>query len=132
VTVLLDTSALVALLDQADSHHARATEAWRALISAEEDLVISNYLLVETFALAQRRYGMAVLRSVCQKVLPLLRQVWVSPEDHDAALAAFQSVGRDLSLVDLTSFQLMRRLHIRRAFTLDRHFADQGFEVLPS
>jgi predicted nucleic acid-binding protein len=33
--------------------------------------------------------------------------------------------------VDCVSFEVMRRLGIRRAFTLDEHFREQGFEVVP-
>jgi len=37
---------------------------------------------------------------------------------------------RDLSLVDTTSFQIMRRERIDRAFAFDQHFTDAGFEEL--
>jgi predicted nucleic acid-binding protein len=33
--------------------------------------------------------------------------------------------------VDGSSFALMRRREIRRAFVLDGHFAEQGFDCLP-
>ena len=39
---------------------------------------------------------------------------------------------RKLSLVDCASFETMRRLGIQKVFTFDRHFADQGFQVLPT
>jgi predicted nucleic acid-binding protein len=38
---------------------------------------------------------------------------------------------RGLSLVDLSSFETMRRLGIRSVFTFDRHFRQYGFEILP-
>jgi predicted nucleic acid-binding protein len=41
------------------------------------------------------------------------------------------SARRRLSLVDCTSFEVMRRLGITSAFAIDRHFVEQGFEVLP-
>jgi predicted nucleic acid-binding protein len=37
----------------------------------------------------------------------------------------------DLSLVDCTSFETMRRLGLTRAFAFDPHFTEQGFEVVP-
>jgi uncharacterized protein len=39
---------------------------------------------------------------------------------------------RNLSLVDCVSFELMRRLGIRRVFCFDPHFAEQGFELVGS
>ena len=51
---------------------------------------------------------------------------------HRAAVAAvLASARRNLSLVDCASFEVMRRRGLRTAFTLDRHFAEQGFAVVP-
>jgi len=36
-----------------------------------------------------------------------------------------------LSLCDAASFIVMRDRHVRRALTLDRHFQDAGFELVP-
>ena len=38
---------------------------------------------------------------------------------------------RDVSLVDWTSFEVMRRLGIEQAFAFNDDFAAQGFGVLP-
>jgi|GEM_PF-2518604 len=35
-----------------------------------------------------------------------------------------------LRLVDCSSFQVMRQLGIQRAFAIDRHFREQGFDLL--
>jgi predicted nucleic acid-binding protein len=57
---------------------------------------------------------------------------WVLPSMHAAAKATFLAANRRrLSLVDCTSFEVMRRLRITRAFAVDPHFAEQGFEVVP-
>jgi predicted nucleic acid-binding protein len=39
---------------------------------------------------------------------------------------------RDVSLVDYTSFHVMRVGSIRKAFTFDPHFSEQGFTPVPS
>jgi len=57
---------------------------------------------------------------------------WVDDRTHDQALAALLAAGkRDLTLVDCASFVLMRRLGVRTVLTVDRHFAGQGFTVVP-
>ena|GEM_PF-3548981 len=49
-----------------------------------------------------------------------------------AGVSALLTSGREqLSLVDCVSFELMRQLGIRTAFTFDRHFEEQGFTCLP-
>lgn len=53
-------------------------------------------------------------------------------ENHGVAVTALLTAGkRQLSLVDCSSFEAMRRLGITSAFAFDRHFAEQGFEQVP-
>lgn len=37
---------------------------------------------------------------------------------------------RGLSLVDYTSFEIMRREHLNRAFAFDRHFREHGYDLV--
>ena len=132
MTTFVDTSGLLAVLDGDDAGHARAARAWRELLNADERLVTSGSVLVEVYALSRRRLGMDAVRVLATDFEPLLEVVWVEAEVHAAALGAFLAAGqRGLSLVDCTSFEVMRRGGIRRAFTLDSDFSRQGFEVLP-
>ena len=132
MTTLVDTSGLLAVLDSDDAGHARAARAWADLLRADEQLVTSSSILVEVYALTQRRLGMEAVRVLATDFEPLLDVVWVDAEVLAAALGAFLAAGqRALSLVDCTSFEVMRRSGIRRAFTLDADFARQGFEVVP-
>jgi predicted nucleic acid-binding protein len=49
---------------------------------------------------------------------------------HEAAIAALLAAGRrQLSLVDCSSFELMRRREVSRAFAFDRHFREQKFTL---
>jgi uncharacterized protein len=46
-------------------------------------------------------------------------------------MSAVLSAGRrKLSLVDCTSFEIMRQHAVRTAFAFDSHFEEQGFELL--
>ena len=132
MSVFLDTSALFAVLDADDRYHAGADEVWRELIAGTEDLVSTNYVLVETFALIQRRLGMEAVRTLEEDILPLVRVIWIGESDHRSAVAAFFTAGRrELSLVDCVSFLVMRRHDIRVAFAFDQDFQAQGFDTLP-
>ncbi|MDN5375053.1 MAG: hypothetical protein PWQ39_93 [Thermacetogenium sp.] len=88
-------------------------------------------VLVETYALVQRRLGMDALRAFHEDIVPLLQIEWVGEELHqrgaDAVLTANR---RNLSLVDCTSFAAMRRLGIKKVFGFDKHFSEQRFELL--
>ena len=133
MAVFVDTSALIALLDADEERHAAVRDAWARLATESERLLSSNYVVVETVAVLQRRFGTAAVRDLLDHLVPLLELHWVDEALHDTALGALRLVDRrTLSLVDLTSFELMRELGASAALTLDPHFSEQGFEVLPA
>ena len=128
----VDTSALIALLDGSETKHIACASAWRKLLADDEALVTSSYVLVETYALAQRRLGMDAVRTLTTDYVPLLAVDWIDETVHGAALASLLTANRrELSLVDCVSFEIMRRRDISKAFALDADFAKQGFSVAP-
>jgi len=130
--VFVDTSAFLATLNPGDSNHRRAGSAWEALIQREERLITTNYVVLETMSLAQRRHGIPFVRGFQQRALPILSIHWIDEAIHTAGIAAVLAANRRrLSLVDCTSFETMRRLGIGTAFAFDEHFAEQGFTCLP-
>jgi predicted nucleic acid-binding protein len=132
VTTFVDTSALLAVLDANETRHGEAARQWTQLVESEEAMVTTNYVLVETFAIVQRRLGMEAVRALEDGLLPWIATRWIDALAHREAVAAFlTSSRRGLSLVDCASFGAMRALGIQRAFTLDADFDDQGFEQVP-
>lgn len=130
--VFVDTSALIAGLNRDDENHRAADGTWKRLVSEETVLTTTNYVVVECTALIQGRLGMGAVRGFVEEMMPLLQVEWIAEDLHRAATVALLAANRrSLSLVDLTSFETMRRLGIRRAFTFDRHFGDYGFTCLP-
>lgn len=131
--VFIDTSALYALLDRDDSSHEKAKKGWRSLLDRlDSSLVTTNYVLVESFALAQNRLGMGAARVLQENLLPLVNIEWIDADIHRAGVSAFLSASRRrLSLVDCLSFEVMRTLGINIAFAFDPHFREQGFKSVP-
>ncbi len=128
MSVFLDTSAVLAVLNAGDESHARAARTFRQLLESKEDLVTTSYVLVETTALLQHRFGLDSVRRFHDDILPILEVVWVDGDLHREGASALLTAGRrELSLVDCTSFACMRRRGITRAFHFDRHFRTQGF-----
>lgn len=129
MSTFVDTPALLAVIHGSDRNHARAARTWSNLLEAGEDLVSTNYVLVETLALAQGRFGLGAVRDLVENVVPVLRIVWVEVETHAAAVAALLTANRPLlGLVDCVGFATMRRLSIGRAFEFDPDFAEQGLK----
>jgi predicted nucleic acid-binding protein len=131
MSVFIDTSAFFALLDHRDTHSAAARRSYAALSATNEKLVTSNYVVVETTALLQKRLGLEAVRDLHATLLPLADVTWITPTMHRAAtMALFASGRRKLSLVDCCSFELMRELGIGAAFAFDHHFVDEGFDLV--
>ena len=131
MSIFVDTSAFLAILDADDAEHPRAKRTWEHLITHDEVMTCSNYVLVETFALVQHRLGMTAVRAFQADVYPLLNIEWVDEVTHRAGVAAVLAASRRrLSLVDCVSFEVMRRLGLHRVFCFDAHFAEQGFDIV--
>lgn len=130
MSIFIDTSAFLALLDRDEANHGAASAIWKRLLADEDTLVATNYILVETYALVQRRIGLDAVRTFTTDFVPLLEMEWTGVDVHAAAVSALLiAARRDLSLVDCVSFETMRRRGISRAFAFDRHFKTQGFDV---
>ena len=98
----------------------------------DEQLLVHNYILVETIALTQTRLGLEAVRVLRDELFPVLTVEWVDARLHAEAFAALVATERRVvSLVDHVSFELMRRRNVRQALALDRHFRERGFELIP-
>jgi len=133
MSVFADTSALIAVINADDDYHQAAKNSWIEIITSNERLITTNYILVETIALLQRRIGMKAVQVFVDDIQPIMSVFWVDASLHKAAMKMMLKAGKSkLSLVDCTSFACMRRLGIRKAFTLDSHFREKGFILIPA
>ncbi len=133
MSVFVDTSALYAILVRTEEDHERVVEAFSGLLQANRRLVSTNYVLVETCALLQRRFGLAAVRDFDHRLVPLLTVQWVDEGLHRRGLERlFSTDRRGLSLVDCVSFVVMQAKGLDEALALDQDFEDQGFRVIPS
>lgn len=130
--VFVDTSALYAALDRDDEHHVDAAATWRLLLDhMAEGLACRTHtgVIIELSALVQRRLGVPALRTLHHEVLPILDVVWVGESLHQRAVSALLAADRrDISLVDWTSFEVMRDGGITHVFAFDQDFEAQGFK----
>jgi len=121
MSLFVDTSIWYAAADSSDRSNARA----KAILKSGETLVTSDHVLIETWTLlhhklnckaAERfweglRSGIAVMEAVTLADLEVAWDIGVSWRDQD------------FSIVDRTSFAVMRRLGIDRVASFDAHFA---------
>lgn len=134
-TTFLDTSGWFAALSPREAKHTAALTAYRTWIEAGDVLVTTNLVVAEMQILLMRSRGpddgLRFVDSVYQD--PTHHVVFVDRDLERAAVDQWLRRYRDqrLSLADAVSFEVMRARHIRRALTLDEHFAFAGFEMVP-
>lgn len=125
-----DTSGFLALMDKDDAHHPVAVREWRSCAANNCVLWTTDYVRLESCSLIQRRIGAAALEDFHDKVLAVATVIIVGEDGFERAFAQWRVARRrQLSLVDVASFDCMRRQSISRAFTFDRHFAEEGFAI---
>jgi len=130
--VFIDTSAFLAVFDADDANHGKAKEEWNKILVSQSTLISNNYVLVETFALIQRRFGIKAVIMFQNDILPVLHIEWVAEPVHNAGVSALLTASkRKLSLVDCVSFETMRNSGIKTVFAFDSHFREQGFRCIP-
>ena len=121
MSLFVDTSIWYAAADSSDRSNARS----KVILKSGETLVTSDHVLVETWTLLHHkldrkaadrfweglRTGIAVIEAVTLADIEVAWEIGVSWRDQD------------FSIVDRTSFAVMRRLGIDRAASLDADFA---------
>jgi len=136
LSAFVDTSAFYAVVDDDDSHFARAKE----LLDTGEPLITTDFVLAETWRLVRDRLGHAAAERFWGTLRAGAAAIeHVTPADLDAAWRigeAFPDQG--FSIVDRTSFAVMERLGVHRAVAFDDDFAvyrfgarrEQAFEIV--
>jgi len=130
-SVFIDTSAFLAALDKGDKFHPEASKKWSVLASGKSALWTTDYVRLESWSIIQRRLGAEAVMVFQDDWLPLCKIHEVGPDGFERAAAQWRiAQRRNLSLVDLTSFDAMRQLAIRTVFAFDQHFQEMGYEDL--
>ena len=131
--IFIDTSGLVALFDARDGNHEAARAGWERVKDAGGAVLLTDQIVAETVTLLRRRAGFKAAQRVGERLLSgaLGEIVYVDEALLKRAFKLFEKYSdQDLSLVDCTSFAVMRQRRLTRAFTFDNDFRAVGFEQL--
>jgi predicted nucleic acid-binding protein len=131
VRLLLDTSAMLALIWKKDTNHAAA----RKFVHENPKVrwVVSDLLVAEVATRLRARESAAHAVRVANDIVERMADVVYG--DRDLLRAALVTMARfadkRLSVADCLSFVLIERLALDGAFTFNRDFPDCGFESYP-
>jgi predicted nucleic acid-binding protein len=127
--VLIDTSAIFALVDRNDANHAAARAGLAVLQKRRAEPLLTNFIVAESHALLLARLGGTIARRW------LLENAWaverVMEEDEARARAIIaRYADKTYSYTDATSFAVMERRGLKLAFAFDPHFRQHGFQLV--
>lgn len=131
--IFVDTSAIIALEVPSDKFHKRALR-WREEVK-DPVFVSSNLVFIETISWVRHNSGKEIAVRIGFSLLSGegIHLERVTLEDENKAWDLFQKIeGRGISMIDCTSFVLMKRLKINNVFAFDSDFMKLGFKVYPS
>src|SRR3954453_4268749 len=119
---LVDSSAIVTLIDADDASHAAAVEAYQSLVDAGYRLFTTNHVLDEAFELLTVGVGATIARQwLRDNPLPIY---FVDETDLAAAtkLIAARDGNSPITLTDALSMVVMERMSVADAFAVDPAF----------
>lgn len=130
--LFVDTSAWLALNDKNDQYHDEAVSRITMIQQQKIQLVTSEYVFDESVTIIRYRishraavaFGDALISSNVASIED------ITDEERLKAWSLFKKYGdKNLSFTDCTSFALMIKLKLRKAFSFDDHFKQVGFEL---
>ncbi len=98
--ILVDTSALLAILSVRDRAHKIAKQIWDRFVLEDVSLYTHNYLIVEASALIQNRLGMNATQDLHRKILPVLEIEWITHQQHQEIINTCWGVGPVLKYLE--------------------------------
>jgi predicted nucleic acid-binding protein len=130
--LFVDTSAWLALNDKNDQYHDEAVSKITKVRQQKIQLVTSEYVFDESITIIRYRishraavaFGDALISSNVASIED------IADEERLKAWVLFKKYrDKDLSFTDCTSFALMVKLKLQKAFSFDDHFKQVGFEL---
>lgn len=130
--LFVDTSAWLALNDKNDQYHDEAVSKITKVRQQKIQLVTSEYVFDESVTIIRYRishraavaFGDALISSNVASIED------ITDEERLKAWVLFKKYrDKDLSFTDCTSFALMVKLKLQKAFSFDNHFKQVGFEL---
>lgn len=130
-SVLIDSSAIDAILSPSSAYHSQAALFYETLVNANIPIGVTSYSLLDICSSVHRGQGIAKLRGLMNAIGPILGVYWVDEATHNEALQmTLSKPGASLSLLDWTVVIVAKKLS-GRVFTFNGNLEAEGVIVFP-
>lgn len=131
--VFVDSFAWIAAINKTDNYNEIVLKTLESLLKQKAKLITTNYIVIETInALSRVEFRKAVVEFVDRlQKSPSVEIVKVTDEIYNSAWELYkQRKDKNWGITDCTSFEVMRILGVKKAFTNDKHFEQAGYSVI--
>ena len=130
--LFIDTSGWAYYLDRSDPLHMKAVTIVQSAVLQRHHLVTTNYVITELVALLSSRFHLPrkeVIKAVnALKSDTVVEIVHIDVSmDNEAWKLLEKRIDKEWSLVDASSFVVMKQFGVTEALTTDHHFTQAGF-----
>jgi predicted nucleic acid-binding protein len=125
----VDSSAIVALVDQGDATHLPAVNAYRSLMSHGYRLFTTNHVIGETFDLLASTHGEELAREWLENVGLAVYVTDLVDEDRARERVLASNEAHPIRYTDAVSLSVMERLGVSDAFAVDPDFLDNFSDI---
>ena len=134
--LFVDTSGWAYFLDRQDPLHAEIVAFVQRALAQRRHLVTTNYIITELVALLSSRYHLPlqqVIKAInAIKTDPSVEMVYIEQTFDDEAWSLLEArLDKEWSLVDASSFVVMKHYRITEDLAIDHHFTQAGFVRSP-
>lgn len=134
--LFVDTAGWAYYLDRQDTLHPLILALVQHTVKQKRYLITTNYIITELVALLSSRYHLPrqqVITAInALKTDTAVEIVHIEQSIDDEAWALLEArLDKKWSLVDASSFVVMKRFSITQALTTDHHFSQAGFIQVP-
>lgn len=124
--IMVDTSAIYALLDQSDNNHSVGKKILTKLSKSNIKIILTNFLVAECHALISSKLGHELARQWITNICWEIERVSEADEER-AKEIIIAHADKTYSYTDATTFAVMERLGVKKCFSFDKHFTQFGF-----
>jgi predicted nucleic acid-binding protein len=127
--IFIDTSANFAIVNKKDIDHIAAINFLKEATEKRCGLISTNFILAETYTLIMRKIGREIaIRYIKDFRNPAFIIRVLQTDEEKAWDIILKHKDKDYTYTDATSFAVMERLGIKKAFAFDKHFEQYGFQ----
>ncbi|RJP30424.1 MAG: PIN domain-containing protein [Candidatus Omnitrophota bacterium] len=130
--IFVDTNAWIALNNRKDQWHCLSIKMNKELLLKGYRYITTNFVLDETYTCLLMKVGHFTAVNFGEGIRSsrLIHVVPITVDIEEEAWKLFkQYTDKHFSFTDCTSFIVMRRLALTKAFTNDHHFEQIGFTI---